>query len=202
MAVQSKKVTKKKSNGVVKRSQKNIEIFVEHYFNCGFNATQAFKKAFPEKSYANKSSLYTQSSQFFKHNDTQQYLLQRIEERKKELMVDQTYVVRKLTEIVESDFVDATQYLTKDQLDRMPENLRKLVVSIDSDSSTHTWNDRYGNQSDHEEITEKYKVTFMSKDKALDGLAKHTGTYMKDNVSLNKDMSQKSFTEAVKELDI
>ena len=84
----------------------------------------------------------------------------------------------------------------------MPHNARKLVTSIDSDKTSHTWQDRFGNTDRHEEITEKYKVTFMCKNKALEALAKHTGTFMKDNISLQGNIETKSFTEALKDLDI
>lgn len=177
------------------------KLFVDEYLKNGFNATQAYGKHVASKR-SNPSNWHCSSSAYLARSSVQQYLNERLEQRKQEIHVDQNYVVRKYLEIVESDYVGTTQYLTKAELDRMPQAARKLVTSIDSDTTTHTWQDRYGQQRDHEEITEKYKVTFMCKNKALEALAKFTGTFMKDNISLQGNIESKSFTDALKELDI
>ena len=176
--------------------------FVEEYLANGFNATQAYGKCVALKT-TKVSTWNTLASTYLRRKGVQQFLADRLEQRKKEIHVDQNYVVRKYLEIVECDYIGSTQYLTKDQLDKMPENVRRLVTGIDSDVSTHTWNERYGQPDGaHEEVTEKYKVTFMCKNKALEALAKHTGTFMKDNITLQGNIESKSFTDALKEMDI
>ncbi len=42
----------------------------------------------------------------------------------------------------------------------------------------------------------------MSKDNAVTLLGKHTGTYLRDNVSANITLDQMTFTDALKQLDI
>lgn len=182
------------------KTLKRVKLFVDEYLANGFNATQAYGKHVATQR-AKPEHYHSSASEFLRRDDTQEYLNERLEQRKKEIHVDQNYVVRKYLEIVECDYLDSTQYLTKDEIDKMPRNVRKLVVSIDTD--TRTTHFRHGNYDNkREEIQEKYKVTFMNKDKALESLAKHTGTFMKDNISLQGNIETKSFTDALKDLDI
>lgn len=165
--------------------------FVEDYL-LHFNASQAYSKVYP----ATKGhSLAACASQLLTRIDVQQYLQRRLAERKAQLNVDASYVVRKLTEIVEADFVNSTQFLTKHELDKIPENIRKLIQSIEIQKQTNRG-------ENFDTTTEKYKVTFMSKDAAINALGKHTGAFMKDNVSGQYNLDQMTFTDALKQLDI
>lgn len=169
--------------------------FIERYL-MHFNATKAYSDTYGIKE---AHTAQAASSRLLSNAMVQQYLQRRLAERKAELHVDTNYVVRKLTEIVEADFVDSTQYLTADQLKKIPENIRKLIQSIEL---TKTRNSQHTNSGDYETETEKYKVTFMSKDAALANLGKHTGAFIKDNISGNFNLDQMTFTDALKQLDI
>ena len=197
-----KKITKKKPMPSKTINTQELEkMFVEEYLANGFNQSEAYSAVVVKKKKLKPANATLNNSAYLymRREGVKKYLAQRLEERKKELHIDQTYVVRKMLEIVEADYVSATHYLTSEELENMPKKLRRLIVSIDAEHKEHSYN-RYN--EDHNEVTQRYKVTFMSKDKALDGLAKHTGTYAKDNISLTGDLSQKSFTDAMKELDI
>lgn len=173
-------------------------IFIDTYLRNGFNATKAFREVFPDRKFKTDFQYNNAASTLFRDAYSQEYLNERLEQRKKELRIDQHYVVNKLIDIVEADVMDLTQKMTENQIKEIPENLRKLVSSIEIDKTDHTWTERYGRE-DHEESRTMYKVTFMSKDKALESLAKHTGLYIKDNVNVN--IEAKSFTDALKDLD-
>jgi len=175
--------------------------FVEEYLVNGFNATDAYATHYASKRSKSRASHNVESSKLLRKPSVQQFLADRLEQRKREIHVDQNYVVRKYLEIVECDYIGSTQYLTKDELDKMPENVRRLVTGIDSDITTTTF--RKNNYDDKDdEVQEKYKVTFMCKNKALEALGKHTGTFMKDNITLQGNIESKSFTDALKEMDI
>ncbi len=60
-----------------------------------------------------------------------------------------------------------------------------------------TTSDRFESETEETE----YKVTFMSKDKAHECLAKHTNTYAKDNES-SVNLNIKGFAAIVAELEI
>lgn len=170
---------------------KKHQDFIERYL-LHFNASKAYSDTYGVKNAlvasANASRLLTDAK-------VQQYLQRRLAERKAELNVDTNYVIRKLTEIVEADYVDSTQYLSAEELKKIPDNIRKLIQSIEIVKTK--------NQSrDFENTTEKYKVTFMSKDAAIQALGKHTGAFIKDNITGNFNLDQMSFTDALKKLDI
>lgn len=178
-----------------KNTPEKVRTFVEHYL-MHFNAKRAYMAVFGNKNDASSTVL---ASQFLSRPNVQQYLTQRLAERRAQLHVDTQYVIRKLLDIVEADFVDSTQYLTKQELAQIPEEIRKLIQSIEL---VKTRNYNSTNSGTYENETEKYKVTFMSKDNAITLLGKHTGAFMKDNISANINMDQMTFTDALKKLDI
>lgn len=185
------KKPREKSEKLVKKHHD----FVEHYL-LHFNATQAYKATYGTK---NDLAAGASASKLLKQNNVQQYLQQRLAERKAELHLDTNYVVRKYNEILAADYVDGTQYLTKEQLDSMPKAVRLLVQSVELMKTT---NKTSNNSGDYTNTTIKYKVTFMSKDNALNQLGKHTGAFIKDNLTGNFNLDQMTFTDALKQLDI
>ena len=189
------KTKKPEAPETIKTLPKKHLDFIERYLSH-FNATRAYSDTYGVK---NAAAASASASKLLRDTNVQQYLQRRLAERKAELHLDTSYVVRKLTEIVEADFVDSTQYLTKEQLDKIPTEIRKLIQSIEINK---TRNSQHTNSGDYETETEKYKVTFMSKDAALQALGKHTGAFIKDNVSANINLDQMTFTDALKQLDI
>ena len=166
--------------------------FVDEYLT-DFNAGRAYQKVYSPTSTI--ESCRTLASKLLTHIDIQQYLQEKLNERKAQLHVDQAFVVRKLLEITEIDYVDSIQHLTNDEINKIPPDVRKFIQSIKL-IRTRNRGDNFDNE------TEKYEVTFMSKDKALELLGKHTGAFMRDNIQGQFDMGRISFTDALKELDI
>lgn len=189
----TKKNTKETTNLAEKcrNVARKHELFVENYL-LHFNATEAYKQTYGLKSDTVAAS---NGSALLRQPDVKQYLEKRLAERKEELSVDASYIVRKYLEIIETDYTEGIQELSKDQLQKMPKALRKLIQSVEI-VKTSTRTDR----SDYE--SERYKVTFMSKDKAAEAIGKHTGTFMKDNITANVNLDQMTFTDALKQLDI
>lgn len=174
--------------------------FVEEYLTNGFNATHAYRDTIATAN--SKSRTWgAEGHKYLKRQSVDSYLKQRLAERKEEIHVDQNYVIRKYLEIIESDFAGNTLELTKSELERIPEKARKLIQDIKVSKSSHNFKSRYTGEYETE-TEEKYQVTFMSKDKALDAIARHTGTFLKDNISLQGNVETKSFTDALKDLDI
>lgn len=189
---QTKNTLRPKTN---KNAPEKVRAFVECYLTH-FNAKKAYMTVFGAK---NDNCATALGSGYLRRDNVQQYLTQRLAERRAQLHVDQQYVVRKLVEVVESDFVDAIQYLSKDELSKIPEDIRKLIQSVELiKNRNYTTND----SGSYENESEKYKVIFMSKDNAITLLGKHTGAFMKDNISANINMDQMTFTDALKKLDI
>lgn len=191
------KIKKKKENPNKRLAPElRAKEFVEAYL-VNFNATAAYSLVFDCEP---TNACTVAASAFLRTIDVQQYLQQRLKERRDELHVDQNFVVKKLLQIVETDYVDSIQYLTKDQINQIPKSVRPLIQSIELDKSRTENTDAEGNEKIF--TSTRYKVTFMSKDKAIELLGKHTGAFMRDNVQLNADLGRMSFTDALKELDI
>lgn len=166
--------------------------FVDNYLS-DFNAKRAYLETINPK--VTPESATAQASKLLTDRNVQQYLSEKLNERRQQLHVDQSYVVRKLLDITEIDYVESIQHLTKNELEKIPKDVRKLIQSVKL-IKTKT------NNESGEFLTEKYEVVFMNKDKALELLGKHTGTFMKDNVQGQFDMGRMGFTDALKELDI
>lgn len=189
---ETKKPTDPETPAKLSRKQ---EAFIERYL-LHFNATEAYKAIY---GLVDDTSASACASKLLRSDKVQQYLQRRLAERKQDLHVDTQYVVRKLTEIIDADLVGSIAYLTKNELEKMPLNIRKLVQAVEL---VKTKNTSRTNSGDYETTTEKYKVTFMSKDNAVTLLGKHTGAYIKDNVTANINLDQMTFTDALKKLDL
>ena len=167
--------------------------FVDNYL-LDFNATRAYREVYSPN--GSDNSCKVSGSKLLTLIDVQQYLSEKLTERKQQLHVDQSYVVRKLLDITEIDYVDSIQHLTNDQIEKIPKDVRKFIQSI------KLLRTKTRGENNFESETEKYEVTFMSKDKALELLGKHTGAFMKDNVQGQYDLGRMGFTDALRELDI
>ena len=169
--------------------------FCEEYL-IDWNATRAYKSIYGTKSEAAAS---TRSSKLVRKANVQAYIAKRVEERNLELRVDQAYVINKAKEIVECDYTGVV-VMTEREIDELPEATRKLIQSVKIKKRTTS---RTNNNNNFDEETEEltYMVTFMSKDKAHECLAKHTNAYAKDNES-SLNLNIKGFAAVVAELEI
>lgn len=185
----AKKETKKVGRYKTPKSAEiRVVEFVEAYL-LNFNASTAYLTAFERCS---PSSAAACASAYLNDVNVQQYLQRRLKERREQLHLDQSYVVRKLTDIVETDYTQAISVMTEEQLQAMPEHVRKLVQGVKLKKKT--W---LSGENNDEEITEEYEVTFMSKDKALEALGKHTGAFARDNMKGVVDLGKMSYTDMI-----
>lgn len=185
----AKEIAKKKKPAKARLTPElRLKEFVDTYVQ-DFNAARAYGLVFGLK---NEASARSCASKYLTESNVQQYLRQVLKERREALHLDTTYVVRKLNDIVEADYTQSIRVMTEEQLRAMPEGIRKLVQGVKLKKKT--W---LSGENNDEEITEEYEVTFMSKDKALEALGRHTGAFMKDNLRGNVDMGKMSYTDMI-----
>jgi len=188
----AKKETKKSDKPKKPKSaQERVIEFVEAYL-LNFNASKAYSTVFDRPI---DHSVHSLASTYLSDPTVQQYLQKRLKERRDQLHIDQTYVVRKYVDIVETDYTQGVQVMSGAQLKAMPENIRMLVQGVKIKKKTfenEQENGRYNSTT-----TEEYEVTFMSKDKAIEALGRHTGTFAKDNVKGVADLSKMSYTDFI-----
>lgn len=189
----TKKKTKKKTLPKVSKSEIKSQLFIEEYLVNFFNATHAYKKIYnPEVS---DNSAAVEGSKLLRKPKVKEYLAMRIEERRQEAVMDAKAVAERYKKIVKADFVQVFAEMTKGELLDLPSEIREMM----SDPKLIKRNKTNRDGSYEEE--ELYSVKFMSKDNALNALAKYTGAFEKDN-NKTLDVNVKGFSQALKELDI
>lgn len=157
--------------------------FIERYL-IDFNAAGAWREAFPDRAPQHakvKGCLMLQKPRVAKE------IKKRLKERSAQIKVDTYYVVEKLLEVVNADFVDAVKYLSKEEFENLPEEHRRLIQSV-----------KITRKSFRDTTEDIFQVTFMSKDKALELLGKHSGAFLKDEMNINVNL--KGFADIVKEV--
>lgn len=185
-------MTKKKISKKITPINPKHKQFVEEYL-LEWNATRAYKAVYGTKK---DNAAAVSAAQLLRKPKVKEYLTIRVAERNEELKIDQKFVIAKAKEIIAADYIGTFQYLTQEEIDDMPLDKRRLVQDI-SVKKIKTNFSRGGVEQDIEEVT--YKVKFMSKDRAHEMLAKHTGSYEKDNV---RDINLTGFVGMLKDLDI
>lgn len=204
----TKKTTKKKTKKKVSpkkgkthfSSDTKWKLFADHILDNGGLVSDAYREVYGDNR-LKPSSIHSMASKLFNSSKVQEYIAKRQEEIKQQVNVNQTLVARKCLQILNVDASGASEALTIDQLEKLPLSVRRLIKNIKKTKTTTTNKHHYGRDERVHEV-ETYDITWMDKDKALESLAKHTGFYMKDNINMNKDINKKSFTDALKELDI
>ena len=114
-------------------------------------------------------------------------------ENSKEIEVSHSDLLRRLKTWYDSD-ITQTVGLTKEELQALPEDVRKLITK-------YKYKKRRYKEKGEWVLEETFDCEFVSKEKAIDMVARHIGFFMKDNVQaqLEFDMSELS-DNAMKEL--
>ena len=167
-----------------------IQLFVDEYLKH-FVGARAYKALRPD---VLDSTANSEATKLIRRPEVIELINKGLEERKKATRIDTHYVISKLHSIVEADYISNIQFLTKSQFDKIPEDVRRLIQDVQIVKTKSV-----KNYLESERTTEKemFKVTFMSKDKAVELLGRHTGAWAKDNEST---ITHKGFAQMVAEL--
>lgn len=188
----------KRASTMSRNSKLKWKEFANIYLDNGGMASEAYREVYKPKS---DRSVHASASALLNSDKVQEYLSARKQELADQVTVDQTFCARKYLQILDLEAFESSEYLSLDQLKKLPRSVRKLIKNVKKSKTTTTHTYNYGRDS-KEDHTEMFEITWMDKDKALESLSKHVGFFMKDNINLNKDINKKSFTDALKDLDI
>lgn len=154
-----------------------------------WNETQAYSRAYNNK---NLASCAANASKLLRNPNINKRIAELKAERNAESFVDRKYVIDKAKFIIESDFTALMELgykgCDREEFDKIPKELRCLI----NDFKVQVNIDRRDGRE-----TEKITFKFMSKDKAHDILAKHTGTYSDINLNVNNNLGD-SITDLLK----
>lgn len=137
-------------------------------FVTDFNATQAAIRSGYSENTANRIG-----SENLSKLDIQNYISELQNKASEVLEISQNDLLKKLKTWVESD-ITLTLGLPPDELKELPLEIKQLISSYKHTSKTYLQGDTT--------VTEDYvEMKFVSKEKAIEMIAKHIGFFEKDN---------------------
>ena len=150
-------------------TQKTFEKYkavIDQWFVNGFNGAKAYRSLYPKAKRADDSFSKIQSIP-----EVQEYVKQKQEEAKKALRTTHEVLLEELENWAYSDITE-TLMLAPDQVKELPAEVRRLITKYKT--TTRTYGD--------DPVTETtIELWFVSKEKAMEMIHKHTGFYEKDN---------------------
>lgn len=164
--------------------EKEVTLSLRHEAFCrelvkDWNEMQAYHRAYGNK---NMKTCANNASRLLVRDDIKKRVRQIKEERNQESLVDVKYVTDKAKFIIDTDFTEVMEMgvrgCTRTELEKLPIELRRLITQIKVTTTSQ------GRGADKIE-TDKIIFKMMSKDKAHDILAKHTGTYNDSIANIN-----------------
>jgi len=167
--------------GAAKKLTKKQELFVFEYLK-DFNATRAAKAA----KYSEKSA-YAIGEQNLNKLEIKLAIESAVEKRNARVKVDADYVVTKWKSVVDADLTElrdlGKEGVTEVELKKIPKSIRTMITEITP-------------VPNHKDGTWKYKLKFMSKDKATENLGKHVGALV-DKIDITGNFKVTSFSDMV-----
>lgn len=139
---------------------------VDQWFTNGFNGAEAYRTLYPKARRADDSF-----SKIQRIPEVAQYIKAKQDEAKKALRTTHAVLLEELENWAYSDITE-TLLLTPEQLKELPEEIRRLITRFES--TTRNYDDAGYSET-------VVKLWFVSKEKAMEMIHKHTGFYGKDN---------------------
>lgn len=151
-------------------------LVIDEWFINGFNGTQAYLKFYPESSYESADGS-------FRNILEKTRISEYIEEKKKQAQLAlQTSHAKLLEELRNWAYSDITEtlMLEPEQVKELPEEIRRLITKY-----KHTKRHVRDSKGKITETIDTIELHFVSKEKAMEMIHKHTGFYEKDNEQKN-----------------
>jgi len=148
------------------------KLVVDEYFVNGFNGTKAYKKFYPKSSDEGADSSFRELVGISR---IESYLKEKQNQSQEALKTSHEALLSELERWAYSDITE-TILLTAEQIKELPIEFRRLVTKY-----KHT--QRHIKNSDGKivETIDIIELHFVSKEKAMEMIHKHTGFYEKDN---------------------
>ena len=168
------------------------KLVVDEYFVNGFNGTKAYQKFYPKSTDETAS---TESLRILRIPKIESYLNEKQNQSQEALKTSHEALLSELERWAYSDITE-TILLTAEQIKELPIEFRRLVTKY-KHTQRHL-RDKEGNIFETIDIIELH---FVSKEKAMEMIHKHTGFYEKDNTQKGTLVSPYLTLEQKKLLD-
>lgn len=162
------------------------KLVVDEWFVNGFNGTKAYQKYYPK---SNEDVSAVEFNRILSIPKISDYQKQKQDKAQLALQTSHDVLLSELRNWAYSDITE-TLLLSPEQIKELPIEIRRLITKFKSTTRT------YGDDPTTETIVELW---FVSKEKAMEMIHKHTGFYEKDNeqksIPINTTIAFKSYKE-------
>ena len=148
------------------------KLVVDEYFVNGFNGRKAYQKFYPDASDETADVNY---SNILSITKVQNYLKEKQNQSQEALKTSHEALLSELERWAYSD-ITQTILLTAEQIKELPIEFRRLVTKY-----KHTQRHIKNSKAEIVETIDIIELHFVSKEKAMEMIHKHTGFYEKDN---------------------
>ncbi len=145
------------------------KLVVDEWFVNGFNGLKAYQKFYPDASYNTADKGWRDIHDIPR---VQEYIIQKRETALESLKTSHKALLKELENWAYSDITDTLE-LDITQVKELPSEVRRLITSYKKSET------RFG--KDNENIKTTVELKFVSKEKAMEMIHKHTGFYETDN---------------------
>ena len=165
------------------------KLVVDEWFVNGFNGTKAYQKFYPKATDETADSKFRELVGKGRIDD---YVKSKQNHAQKSLRTSHEVLLQELENWAYSDITE-TLLLTPEQVKELPIEVRRLITKFKTTTKSYT----VGEQLTTETVIELW---FVSKEKAMEMIHKHTGFYEADNLQRNSNLSEEERENRIKEL--
>ncbi len=160
--------------GLTKQAFKKYCMIVDEWFINDFNGKKAYQKHYKS---VKDSTASTNFNKIMKHPEVIDYVKQKREDSLQYFDTTHKGILNELKNWVECD-ITQTISLTPDEIKELPLSLRKLINKF-----KETSRDIYNKEGKVIETIKTIEISFVSKERAMEMINKHTDFYNADNTS-------------------
>ncbi|MDP2686753.1 MAG: terminase small subunit [Aequorivita sp.] len=155
---------------MTERTFEKYKLVIDEYFVNGFNGTRAYQKFYPN---AKDSTSDKRFRELTENDRIESYFSEKQLEAQKILQTSHEVLLNELRNWAYSD-ITQTLLLTPDQVKELPAEVRRLITKYETSTRRFT-------VDEIETVDTVVKLWFVSKERAMEMIHKHTGFYEMDN---------------------
>lgn len=167
------------------------KLVIDEYFVNGFNGVKAYQKIYPDSSYQTADSNFRSILEITR---IQEYIQEKHNEARTALRTSHLELLREIENWAYSDITE-TLTLNSDQIKELPPEIRRLITRYKRNVRHIT-----DNEGNVVEKIETVELWFVSKEKAMEMIHKHTGFYAIDNYQKNQPLSRTDRKRRIEQL--
>lgn len=155
---------------MTEKTLNKYKLVIDEWFINGFNGTQAYMKFYPK---SKEETATVKFNRLVRIGKIENYISEKRKAVMETLHTSHEALLNELVNWAYSDITE-TMMLTSEQVKELPVEIKRLITKYKRTVR------RFGEDGENEE--EVVELWFVSKEKAMEMIHKHTGFYEKDNI--------------------